>query len=926
MRNIILTSVILISALPFILFAQTDSIRPTKIHLPVVGKLIPRKATDVKASRLGIGCEVLDRDYACYDSYKEYLGRLAVKHARFQSGWAKTEKQKGLYDFIWFDNIIDDCLSRGIQPWICLCYGNTLYPGGGGIDLGGGLPSTPEACKAWANYVSALVSRNKDKVFEWEIWNEADLRKQTTAENYASLFVLTAETIRKIQPRAKITALAVAHYGSESGNAFVSSFFEYLKVRGKLSLVDCVTFHGYPDNPDHGLEAQNALFRIVKQYKEDIVFKQGETGSPSTHGSSGALSKYPFTELSQAKWDLRRALFHLARNIEFNLFSLSEFSYPVKGLNTKGKLKINPDLSVAYPKQSFFAYQNLSSVFDTTLTSVSNTPYVIQSGLETSLYIFKDSDTGTSAFTYWEKADAVSETLDIHTAVLDISGINLKEPVLLDIRTGIIYEVPVTSFSSSGTKTTVQLPIYDSPLLFCDKILLEKKGLLTYPVAWMKYKKVGTLAARTSAEIISSNWSVGAEMMDRDFTVYSYWKEYLGKLGVKKVRIQSGWAKTEKEKGIYDWLWLDEIVFDMIKQGVRPWIDLCYGNPIYSGGGGTVLNASLPRSEEAVRGWQRYITALVQRYAPYVTDWEIWNEPNYRIAAKDYASFLISTAKIIRKEDPSSVIIGFAIGSGVDYRYVDEVLALLQQQGELNVIDEISHHRHIPVPEKREQEIALEQVVKKYDSRLKIRQGEAGCPSEFSTQFALNNYAWTEKTQAKHVLRRLLTDLGHDKESCCFTIIDAKDIPKGWNRKGLIKAQEDRTVAYPKPAYFAVSHLTSLFDNSLLRQKDFHYSVEKSGNCELSVYGYTVQPSHTTAVTVWLQGKIPSDKDMVAFCDFTFPNTHFTAPVYIDLISGYVYEIPAADWDYFLGQCRFHRLPVPDYPIVIADLSAVKMQ
>ena len=32
---------------------------------------------------------------------------------------------------------------------------------------------------------------------------------------------------------------------------------------------------------------------------------------------------------------------------------------------------------------------------------------------------------------------------------------------------------------------------------------------------------------------------------------------------------------------------LDDIILDMIDQSVEPWVCLCYGNPIYPGGGGT---------------------------------------------------------------------------------------------------------------------------------------------------------------------------------------------------------------------------------------------------------------------------------------------------------------------------------------------------
>jgi hypothetical protein len=92
------------------------------------------------------------------------------------------------------------------------------------------------------------------------------------------------------------------------------------------------------------------------------------------------------------------------------------------------------------------------------------------------------------------------------------------------------------------------------------------------------YRYVGNVQPRHARDIVASNWSIGAETMDRDCTIYANWRQHLGPLGVKKARIQSGWAKTEKKRGVYDWAWVDEIVLDMVDQGVEPWGCLCYGN------------------------------------------------------------------------------------------------------------------------------------------------------------------------------------------------------------------------------------------------------------------------------------------------------------------------------------------------------------
>ncbi|NLS98027.1 MAG: hypothetical protein GXX96_38315 [Planctomycetaceae bacterium] len=184
------------------------------------------------------------------------------------------------------------------------------------------------------------------------------------------------------------------------------------------------------------------------------------------------------------------------------------------------------------------------------------------------------------------------------------------------------------------------------------------------------YRCIGGIVPRNASEIHESNWSVGAETMDRDYTVYKNWKQYLGPLGAKHARIQSGWEKTEKEKGIYNWAWLDEIVDDMVAQGVTPWVCICYGNSIYPEGGDTRLNG-WPRSEEALAAWDRYVAALVKRYRSRVSEWEIWNEPGVHLMndaktdprenATDYADFFIRTATIVRREQPTARILGLAL-------------------------------------------------------------------------------------------------------------------------------------------------------------------------------------------------------------------------------------------------------------------------
>ena len=459
--------------------------------------------------------------------------------------------------------------------------------------------------------------------------------------------------------------------------------------------------------------------------------------------------------------------------------------------------------------------------------------------------------------------------------------------------------------------------------------LLLASVCLLYPVQVqaqssqdVNWNKLGVVKPRHATEITASNWSVGAETMDRDYTIYENWKEYLGPLGVKKARIQAGWAKVEQQEGIYHWDWLDEIIFDMPERGVEPWVNLSYGNPVYEGGGTTRLMGAAPTSEEALRGWERWVQGMVARYEEVVDEWEIWNEPNYEIDARDYTELLIRSAETIREIQPDAKILAMALGSGVDYVYADSVLQMVEAQGKLHLIDEVTFHRHRFDPENYEPVAKLRQVVEGYASHIEIRQGESGAPSEFRETRALSGYPWTELTQAKWNLRRLLGDLGRGIPSSLFGIVDMK-YPDEINRKGLLRISDDKTVARPKQAYYAVQNLTSIFDHDLKHMPNYPYRAVTDSS--LSVFGFENRNSGKKVVAAWLNNETPKEENQIFEVDFTFFEGGFEEPVYVDLREGDVYRVPAERWTCNGSMCEFQRVPVYDSPVLIADRSNVRI-
>ena len=434
------------------------------------------------------------------------------------------------------------------------------------------------------------------------------------------------------------------------------------------------------------------------------------------------------------------------------------------------------------------------------------------------------------------------------------------------------------------------------------------------------YHYLGQVRPRHASEISASNWSIGAETMDRDYTVYANWREHLGPLGAKKARIQSGWAKTEKSRGVYDWAWVDEIVLDMVAQGVEPWVCLCYGNPIYPGGGDTGLGGGLVSSEEALQAWERYVAAFVKRYAEHVDEWELWNEPRTGRGKGtiQYGRFVVRTAETIREIQPHAEIL-FAAGGSFDTQFATEVLEYLREVGKLGLVNTIIYHPYRYNPDEAYgAALKLRSIARSFLPHIDIRQGENGAPSRPGSFGAISNYAWTETRQAKWATRRLLGDLGRDIPSSYFAICDMR-YPSRVNYKGLLAINPDKTVHHRKLGYRAVQHITALFDETVKRETDFRAQVTGGAKASnYAVFGYRGAQGGAV-VTLWRSSDTPGKNPELERVTLKTEGPTFTSPVWIDLLTGRVYEIDKALWSKTEGGTTFNALAVYDSAVVVAE-------
>ena len=439
----------------------------------IIGVLKPKSLSETH-NDMTVGCETLDRDYADYHKYKEYLSQLGIRKIRLQAGWAKTEKVKGEYDFTWLDAIIDDAVSRGLEPWLETSYGNPVYEGGGAHMLFADWPTSDEALQAWDRWVEAMAVRYKGKVHEWEIWNEPDLNQSFRKDPrpFVELTIRTAEIIRRVDPEAKIAGFAWAVWRPK---VFMDCM-EMIRDAGKLNLLDWISYHFYPYRPEDMYKNVEAMRDSLKKITPDITVRQGESGAPSKGRLGGALSRYDWTEVSQAKWDLRRMLCDRGRGIPTTVFCISDMNYfkgrdTIKTKNVKGLLETDDDNNIVRPKQAFYAVQNLVAVWDL-LGKVTDPGSVsVDADGSFSTYAFADAD-GFHSFVIWDDADPPKDDVVTRPVSVTFRDARFRHPVCIDIRTGNVFVIPA---ERHGSDWTFSVPVYDSPVLIIDKKKLTFK-------------------------------------------------------------------------------------------------------------------------------------------------------------------------------------------------------------------------------------------------------------------------------------------------------------------------------------------------------------------------------------------------------------------------------------------------------------------
>lgn len=179
-------------------------------------------------------------DFKTRDVSARLIREAGAGWVRFDFDWSQIECEPGTFSFDVTDASVDTAEKAGLK--VCAIIGKQpsfAKPVYGHLDL-------------WTNFVTTVVSRYRDRVRVWEVWNEPNNSGDPLANptNYLQVLRAAYGAIKAIDPNLVVTSGGIAGLGKR--------YVEPLLAMGGGAYFDAMNFHPYciPQPPEVPLTNQ----------------------------------------------------------------------------------------------------------------------------------------------------------------------------------------------------------------------------------------------------------------------------------------------------------------------------------------------------------------------------------------------------------------------------------------------------------------------------------------------------------------------------------------------------------------------------------------------------------------------------------------------------------------------------------------------
>lgn len=271
-----------------------------------------RAASSTTASPWGLNTHIATR-YPAPGNLAQPAARVAelgVGWAREDFAWPRIEPRAGAWDWRVTDEMVAALGAHDVHILGRLGYSvgwATADPGDGNSEQSMSMPSIV----AWERYIRATVTRYRDRVDHWEIWNEPDnapfWKGTPNPKAYATLLRSAYRTIKAVDPDAVVLNGGVS--------PFDTRFLSGLADAGAWNFFDVLALHPYtdPTKPEDGQIAASGIGGVrglLNRFgaKPIWVTEYGWESSTSRRNMGGVVD-----EQRQANYLVRGALLLLAQ-------------------------------------------------------------------------------------------------------------------------------------------------------------------------------------------------------------------------------------------------------------------------------------------------------------------------------------------------------------------------------------------------------------------------------------------------------------------------------------------------------------------------------------------------------------------------------------------------------------------------------------
>jgi len=240
-------------------------------------------------------------------------------------------------------------------------------------------------------------------------------------------------------------------------------------------------------------------------------------------------------------------------------------------------------------------------------------------------------------------------------------------------------------------------------------------------------------------------------------------------------------------------------------------------------------------------------------------------------------------------------------------------------------IDYATFHAYFPNPDLiKDVAVEFQKLIDRYDPRIKILQGEVGCPAQLEYGHALMNREWTETCQVKWDTRQMLSMFSIGVPSSVFTMTDL-NYGTMIQSFGLVRANLKGDPQYLRPKYYGVQNVASIVTTDYVANNDIKVT-SSSTNKEITIVGME-KDSKVVGFFLWFGGEVPSDAIEREIVNLTVEGAELKDPVYVDMITGKIHNIkPVLFRGAQVGdRLRITGIPLWDGPILIINRSEINM-